>query len=148
MVSSKGKYALLVMVDLAQNQGDGHVSLADIAERQGLSMKYLESIVAILNKGDMLQSLRGKNGGYRLARPASDYRMSELLALTEGSLAPVECIKNNDLNCDRAASCMTLPLWVGLDRAIMKYLSTVTLEDVINGDRKKMLGDWCETCEA
>ena len=96
----------------------------------------------------MLQSLRGKNGGYRLARPASDYRMSELLALTEGSLAPVECIKNNDLNCDRAASCMTLPLWEGLDRAIMKYLSTVTLEDVINGDRKKMLGDWCETCEA
>ncbi|MDD5822960.1 MAG: Rrf2 family transcriptional regulator [Firmicutes bacterium] len=146
MVSSKGRYALIVLIDLAQNQGDGYVSLADIAERENLSMKYLESIVSILNKGKMLQSLRGKNGGYRLARETKEILMSELLSLTEGSLAPVECIKNNDINCDKAASCMTLPLWVGLDRAIEQYLSKVTLEDIMKGDRKKMLGDWCSEC--
>lgn len=148
MVSTKGRYALIVMIDLAKNQGDSYVSLADIAERQNLSMKYLENVVSILNKGNMLQSLRGKNGGYRLARPVADYKMSELLSLTEGSLAPVECIKNNDISCERAANCMTLPLWVGLDRAIDEYLSKVTLEDVINGDRKKMLGNWCVECNS
>ncbi len=148
MVSTKGRYALIVMIDLAKNQGDSYVSLADIAERQNLSMKYLESVVSILNKGNMLQSLRGKNGGYRLAREASEYKMSELLSLTEGSLAPVECIKNNDINCEKAANCMTLPLWVGLDRAIEEYLSRITLEDVIKGDRKKMLGNWCTECNS
>ncbi|MBQ0005192.1 MAG: Rrf2 family transcriptional regulator [Clostridiales bacterium] len=148
MVSTKGRYALIVMIDLAKNQGDSYVSLADIAERQNLSMKYLENVVSILNKGNMLQSLRGKKGGYRLARPVADYKMSELLSLTEGSLAPVECIKNNDISCEKAASCMTLPLWVGLDRAIEEYLSKVTLEDVINGDRKKMLGNWCVECNS
>lgn len=148
MVSTKGRYALIVMIDLANNQGDAYVSLSDIAERQNLSMKYLENVVSILNKGNMLQSLRGKNGGYRLAKDPSEYKMSELLSLTEGSLAPVECIKNNDINCDKAASCMTLPLWVGLDRAIEEYLSKVTLEDVIKGDRKKMLGNWCTECNS
>lgn len=148
MVSTKGRYALIVMIDLANNQCDAYVSLSDIAERQNLSMKYLENVVSILNKGNMLQSLRGKNGGYRLAKDPSEYKMSELLSLTEGSLAPVECIKNNDINCDKAASCMTLPLWVGLDRAIEEYLSKVTLEDVIKGDRKKMLGNWCTECNS
>lgn len=146
MVSTKGRYALIVMIDLAKNQGDSYVSLADISERQKLSMKYLENVVSILNKGGMLESLRGKNGGYRLAKKPTEYTMDEILSLTEGSLAPVECIKNNDINCERAASCLTLPLWVGLDRAISKYLSQVSLEDVISGDRKKMLGDWCTDC--
>lgn len=147
MVSSKGRYALMVMMDLAANQTDNYVSIADIAGRQMLSMKYLENVVAILNKGGLLESLRGKNGGYRLKKPASEYSINEILELTEGSLAPVECIKNGDLNCDKAASCQTLPLWVGLDRAIEQYLTKITLEDVINGNRKKMLGDWCTECE-
>ena len=147
MVSTKGRYALIVMMDLASSKGDGYVSLSDVAERQSLSMKYLENVVSILNKGGLLSSLRGKNGGYRLAKAPEDYTINEILNLTEGSLAPVECIKNGDLNCDKAASCLTLPLWVGLDRAIEKYLKGITLDDVINGRRKTMLGDWCTECE-
>ena len=92
MVSTKGRYALTVMVDLARQEGDGFVSLADIAERENLSMKYLESIISILNKGGMLQSLRGKNGGYKLARKPEEYNISEILLLTEGTVAPVNCI--------------------------------------------------------
>ena len=147
MVSTKGRYALIVMIDLAANLGEGYVSLSDIAGRQMLSMKYLENVVSILNKGGLLASLRGKNGGYRLAKKPEEYTINEILNLTEGSLAPVECIRNGDLNCDKAASCMTLPLWVGLDRAIEKYLSSVTLDDVICGRRKTMLGDWCTECK-
>lgn len=148
MVSTKGRYALIVMIDLAKNQGDGHVSLADIAERQHLSMKYLESVVSILNKGGFLDSLRGKNGGYRLAKDPRQYSISAILNLTEGSLAPVECMKNNNYSCDKAASCMTLPLWLGLDRAIDSYLSEISLQDIIDGNRKKMLGKWCDECDS
>lgn len=146
MVSTKGRYALMVMIDLAQNQGEGLVSLSDIAERQNLPMKYLESVVAILNKGEMLKSFRGKNGGYRLIKEPSEYTINEILSLTEGTLAPVECIRNNDIQCEKAANCLTLPLWVGLDRVIENFLVSITLEDIITGNRKKMLGDWCEPC--
>ena len=146
MVSTKGRYALTVMVDLARNGGDGFVSLVDIAERENLSMKYLESIISILNKGGMLNSLRGKNGGYRLAREPKDYTINEILLLTEGTLAPVNCIMQDGVQCDKAATCSTLPLWAGLDKAIENYLSAITLEDIIEGNRKKLLGDYCESC--
>ena len=146
MVSTKGRYALTVMVDLARNEGDGYVSLSDIAERENLSMKYLESIISILNKGGMLKSLRGKNGGYKLAREPQDYNISEILLLTEGTLAPVNCIMQDGVQCDKAATCSTLPLWAGLDKAIEDYLGAITLEDIISGNRKKMLGDYCESC--
>jgi len=146
MVSTKGRYALTVMVDLARNQESGYVPLSDIAEREHLSMKYLESIISILNKGGMLQSLRGKNGGYKLAREPKDYNISEILLLTEGTLAPVNCIMNEGVQCEKASTCSTLPLWAGLDRAIEGYLSAITLEDIITGNRKKMLGEYCESC--
>ena len=146
MVSTKGRYALTVMVDLARSAGEGYVSLADIAEREKLSMKYLESIIAILNKGGMLNSLRGKNGGYKLARKPDEYTIDEILILTEGTLAPVNCIMQEGVQCDKAATCSTLPLWAGLDKAIENYLSAITLEDIIQGNRKKMLGDYCESC--
>ncbi len=148
MVSTKGRYALIVMIDLAKNQGDDYISLADIAERQMLSMKYLESVVSILNKGGFLSSLRGKNGGYRLARKPEEYSISEILNLTEGSLAPVECMKNKDYSCEKAASCMTLPIWLGLDRTIDEYLSQISLQDVLDGNRKKILGNWCDECNS
>ena len=122
MVSTKGRYALTVMVDLAKLSDGGYVSLADIAEREHLSMKYLESIISILNKGGMLKSLRGKNGGYMLSRDPSQYNISEILLLTEGTLA-------------------------GLDYVIDQYLSAITLEDIITGNRKKMLGEYCDHCE-
>lgn len=146
MVSTKGRYALTVMVELARNSGEDFVSLADISERENLSMKYLESIISILNKGGMLVSARGKNGGYKLARKPSEYNISEILLLTEGSLAPVNCIMQDGVQCDKAATCSTLPLWAGLDKVIDKYLGGITLEDIINGNRKKMLGDYCEQC--
>ena len=148
MVSTKGRYALTVMVDLAKLEGDGYVSLADIAERENLSMKYLESIISILNKGGLLRSLRGKKGGYRLARKPSEYNISEILLLTEGTLAPVNRIMQDGVECEKAATCSTLPLWAGLDKVIEKYLSDITLEDIINGNRKKMLGDYCGACES
>ena len=147
MVSTKGRYALTVMVDLAKLSDVGFVSLADIAERENLSMKYLESIISILNKGGMLKSLRGKNGGYKLAREPKDYNISEILLLTEGTLAPVNCIMQEGIQCEKAATCSTLPLWAGLDNVIDKYLSTITLEDIITGNRRKLLGDYCDSCE-
>ena len=141
MVSTKGRYAMMVMIDLAQNTGEenSYISLSEIAGRQNLSMKYLEIVVSLLNRGGMLQSLRGKKGGYRLAKLPAEYTIAEILRLTEGSLAPVECLKSNEIDCEKAASCMTLPLWVGLDRVIDRYLEQITLQDVLNGDREKML---------
>ncbi len=147
MVSTKGRYALTVMVDLARSGGDNFVSLSDIAEREKLSMKYLESIISILNKGGMLTSLRGKNGGYKLARKPDEYTIDEILILTEGTLAPVNCIMQEGVQCDKAATCSTLPLWAGLDKAIENYLKGITLEDIIQGNRKKMLGDYCDSCD-
>lgn len=147
MVSTKGRYALTVMVDLARRSESGYVSLSDIAESENLSMKYLESIIAILNKGGMLKSLRGKNGGYMLAREPKDYSINEILLLTEGTLAPVNCIMQDGVQCDKAATCSTLPLWAGLDRVIENYLKGVTLEDIIVGNRKKMLGEYCDSCD-
>ena len=148
MVSTKGRYALTVMVDLARLSEEGEfISLADIAERENLSMKYLESIIAILNKGGLLESLRGKNGGYRLARRPEDYNISEILLLTEGTLAPVNCIMQDGVQCEKAATCSTLPLWAGLDKVIENYLSDITLEDIISGNRRKMLGEYCDSCE-
>lgn len=147
MVSTKGRYALMVMVDLARENSDEYVSLADIAERENLSMKYLESIISILNKGGMLKSLRGKNGGYKLARRPDEYNVSEILLLTEGTLAPVNCIMQEGVQCDKAATCSTLPLWAGLDQVIENYLGAITLEDITNGNRKKILGDYCGTCD-
>lgn len=147
MVSTKGRYALTVMTDIARHSNEGYVSLSDIAERQQLSMKYLESIISILNKGGMLESLRGKNGGYKLARDPGDYNISDILILTEGTLAPVNCIMNEGVQCEKAATCSTLPLWAGLDKVIEGYLSKITLEDIISGNRRKMLGDYCEHCD-
>ncbi len=147
MVSTKGRYALTVMVDLARNEGDGFVSLTDIAERENLPVKYLESIISLLNKGGMLVSLRGKKGGYRLARKPGDYCVNEILLLTEGTLAPVNCIMQDGVHCDKAANCSTLPLWAGLDSVIEDYLKEITLEDIISGNRRKMLGDYCSHCE-
>ena len=138
MISTKGRYALMVMIDLAKNEEDGYISLSDISARQKLSVKYLELVVSILNKGGLLKSLRGKNGGYRLAKKPSEYNLGEILELTEGSLAPVECLKTSD-GCEHADSCKTLPVWEGLDRLIAEYLEGISLQDVIDGNKDKMI---------
>ncbi len=128
-ITTKGRYALRIMIDLAQ-QEEQVVSLKAIAQRQEISMKYLEAIAAILHKADYITSVRGKNGGYRLSRAPKDYNLADLLRLTEGSLAPVSCLESG---CPNASGCITLPLWAGLDRHIDDYLSKVTLQDVLDG---------------
>lgn len=134
MISTKGRYALRVMIDLAQNNNGQFISLKDVAVRQDISMKYLEMIVGILNKGKMLESQRGKAGGYRLAKDAKDYTISEILNLTEGTLAPVNCLEKNRKQCERAKECMTLPLWQKLDSIIEGYLESVTLQDLLDNN--------------
>lgn len=131
-ISTKGRYALRMMIDLAQNQGDGYVSLKDIANRQEISKKYLEQIVAILNKPDVLRTNRGYQGGYRLAKSANEYTVGDILRLTEGGLAPVSCLDNSPILCDRAEDCVTLPIWKGLYKVISEYLDSITLQDIVD----------------
>lgn len=139
MVSTKGRYALVVLIDLAKHQEEGFVSLSEVAERQKLSLKYLEIVVSILNKGGLLKSCRGKKGGYRLRKEPSEYTINEILQLTEGNLAPVDCVKNSEVDCAKSDGCVTLPLWIGMDRLISNYLDNITLQDLMDGNRKKML---------
>lgn len=133
MVSTKGRYALRILIDLALHPKEEYVSLKGIAERQDVSMKYLENIVATLSKADFLESQRGKNGGYRLKNAPTEYTIGSILKLTEGTLAPVACLENCSTDeCSRSGKCLTLPLWQKLDSIINDYLESVTLADLIN----------------
>ena len=131
-ISTKGRYALRMLVDLAEHEGSGYISLKDIAERQGISKKYLEQIIQIFNKSDVLRANRGAQGGYKLARPAAQYTAGEILRLTEGSLSPVDCVDRDLGDCPRSAYCATLPLWQGLSRVINEYLDSITLQDLVD----------------
>lgn len=134
MVSTKGRYALRVLIDLASQKDDSFISLAAISQRQEISLKYLEAIVAVLTKGGLLLSHRGAEGGYRLAKPAEKITAAEVMALTEGSLAPVSCLENgNESPCPRANQCLTRPMWLHLDGLIDSYLKTVTVRDLADG---------------
>lgn len=135
MVSTRGRYALRMMLDLAQNQGDGYVALKDIAERQGISKKYLEQIIPALNKAGLLQSVRSSLGGYRLNKPVADYTIGEILRATEGSMAPVTCLETPDNPCRHRDECATLFIWEGLEQAVNSYLDGISLQDVL--DRMK-----------
>ncbi len=130
-VSTKGRYALRMMIDLAEHQGEGFVALKDIAARQDISKKYLEQIIPILNRSDFLQANRGSQGGYRLAKAPKDYTVKDVLELTEGSLAPVACLDMMPAGCERSEDCVTLPLWKGLAEVIENYLDSVTLQDLL-----------------
>ncbi|HHT92946.1 MAG TPA: Rrf2 family transcriptional regulator [Clostridiaceae bacterium] len=130
-ISTKGRYALRMLIDLAENRDQGFVSLKDIAERQSISRKYLEQIVQLLNKTDMLKTSRGYNGGYMLAKDPSEYRVIDILELTEGNLACVTCLEDEVNECKRAGFCKSLKVWQGLDNVIRSYLSSITLQDLI-----------------
>lgn len=130
LISTRGRYALRVMVDLAEHRAQGYIPLKEIAERQEISEKYLESIVVLLVKARMLDGVRGKGGGYRLTREPETYTVGSVLRLTEKSLAPVPCVSTE--GCARAADCRMLPLWQGLDRVISEYLDGYTLEDLMH----------------
>ena len=135
MVSTKGRYALIVCLDLAQQDPEAYISLREVAQRQNISMKYLESIVAMLNRAGLVRSLRGKGGGYRLTRSPDQYTVEEILMLTEGSLAPVTCLTPGASPCDRLANCRTYEMWKGLNDLISNYFSHITLADLALPDQ-------------
>ena len=137
MISTKGRYALRVMVSLAQWEGEGFVPLKEIAQQQQISEKYLEAIVKLLVKAGFVVGLRGKGGGYRLARQPGEYTMKEILDVTEGDLVPVACLEQNAQVCPRANGCVTLPLWQGLNQVIRDYLSGITLEQLGNQAKER-----------
>ena len=131
MISTRGRYALRILVDLAENQQLGYVTLKEVAGRQEISEKYLESIVKQLVKEGILKALRGKGGGYCLGRLPEQINVLEVLELMEGTLAPVACLEEDTPPCTRMAECRTLGLWKGLDEAVRNYLSAYTIEDLM-----------------
>lgn len=135
MISTKGRYALRVLIDMAEHQTEEYIPLKEIAARQEISEKYLESIVKTLVKGQVLEGLRGKGGGYRLRKAPAQYKVGDILRLMEGSLAPVACLESGAAPCERAAECRTLSLWSGLNDVINQYLDQFTLEDLLQKSR-------------
>ena len=133
LVSTKGRYALRIMTDLAQNDNGEYTVLMDIARRQGISEKYLESIVALLTKAGLLSGQRGRGGGYRLSRDPADVSIGEIIRASEGPISPVACLRSGDMDCPKAEDCVTLPLWQELDRRMNDYLDSVTLAELIEG---------------
>ena len=134
LISTKGRYALRVMVDLAEHQSDGFIPLKVIAQRQEISEKYLESIIKLLVKAKLLTGVRGKGGGYRLTKAPEQYTVWSILQMTEDTLTPVGCLEPGAAPCPRAADCRTLSLWRGLDKVIHDYLENVTLADLMHRD--------------
>jgi len=131
IISTKGRYALRVMVDLAQHYDQGYVPLREVAERQGISPKYLEAIVSILHKEGLVKGLRGKGGGYRLSCDIATCTVGDVLKLTEGSLAPVACLDCGQAGCERADTCPTLPMWEKLDKMVEDYFNGITIADLV-----------------
>lgn len=132
MISTRGRYALRVMIDIAVYANGSYVSLKEISERQEISVKYLEQVVALLNKAGFLQSLRGNNGGYKLTRHPSEYTAGDILRAAEGSLAPIACLKNETNDCERREKCTTLPFWENYYKTINDYVNSVTLQDLVD----------------
>lgn len=131
-ISTKGRYAIRVMLDIAMHDDGKFIPLKDIAKRQDLTVKYLEQIISLLNKAGYLQSLRGNAGGYRLSKKPDEYIVGDILRITEGDLAPIPCLKNDVNTCKRVNECLTLPFWQGLDKVINEYVNSVTIQDLIN----------------
>ena len=132
LISTKGRYALRVMVDMAEHRSEGYLPLKEVARRQEISEKYLESIIKVLVQNDLLVGLRGKGGGYRLVRDPEEYTVGAILRLTEGELAPVACLSGDRKNCHRVSECRTLPMWKRLDEIVNEYLDSVTIADLMN----------------
>lgn len=136
-ISTKGRYALRLMIDLAVNGEDGFVSLKDVAQRQQISMKYLEQIAGLLSKAGLLRSGRGAQGGYCLTRRPEEYTVGSILRLTEGNLAPVACLEGEENLCERCDRCATLDFWTGLYATINTYIDRFTLADLARAEREK-----------
>ena len=132
MISTKGRYALRVLIHLSEKAGDGLIPLKNIADEQNISLKYLERIMTMLSKADFVVSLHGKGGGYKRKYPPEHYTLTDILTLTEGTLAPVACLENEQNTCERQEECKTLAIWQGLHKCITDYLDNITLADIAN----------------
>lgn len=130
MISTRGRYALRVMVDLAQNAGPGFVPMKEVAARQEISLKYLERIMPVLAKNDFVIAAPGRGGGYRLACPAEDCRVGDILRLTEGTLAPVACLASGAPDCHRSAGCFTLPMWTRFNEMANNFFDSISIRDL------------------
>ena len=131
MISTRGRYALRVIIDLAENADDGLIPMHKVAERQGISLKYLERILPELVSGRLVEGVHGKGGGYRLTKKPEDISVAEILKLTEGDIAPVACLEDNAVVCDRMEDCRTLPVWKGLNDRINEYLESVKISELM-----------------
>lgn len=134
MVSTKGRYALRVIIDLAENGGDGYTPMKNVAERQGISLKYLERILPLLVSAELVEGVHGKGGGYKLTRKPAKIKVGEVLRAAEGDIAPVACLECNADICSRQDTCRTLPMWVKLDAMINDYLDSVTIKDLMESE--------------
>ena len=134
LISTKGRYALRVMIDLAQNKESGHVAMKIVAARQGISLKYLERILPVLTKNGLIEGVHGKGGGYRLCREPKEYKVGEILRLTEGNLAPVACLECDAESCSRADNCRTLPMWKTFHKITNEYFDGITLANLLKGE--------------
>ncbi|MBQ6039382.1 MAG: Rrf2 family transcriptional regulator [Oscillospiraceae bacterium] len=141
-ISTKGRYALRMLIELALHHEKDYVSLKEISERQGISKKYLEQIVPMLNKSGILRTNRGNKGGYMLAKPPRECTVGDVLRATEGSLAPVSCLDYDVNTCPRAESCATLFVWEGLSKTVADYLNSITLQDILD-HASDGNGDYC-----
>lgn len=141
MISTKGRYALRVMVDLAVYSDGRYIALKDISRRQEISLKYLEQVISLMNKAGFLHSLRGNNGGYRLARSPKDYTAGDILRAAEGTLVPIACLQDEYNQCERKDRCTTLKFWENFDKVIEDYVDSVTLQDLAD-NAKEMSGDY------
>lgn len=130
-ISTKGRYALRMLLDLAEHKDGGYIALKDIAQRQGISKKYLEQIVTVLNSFSLLRTNRGYQGGYMLAKEPSEYTVGLILRVMEGGFSPVACLEDTPNQCQRSSYCKTLPVWQGLERVMSEYLESVTLQDIL-----------------
>lgn len=141
-ISTRGRYALRLMIDLAVHDTGEYVPLKEISVRQGITLKYLEQIIPLLVKGGCLKSTRGSSGGYRLSRPPQDYTIGDILRTTEGSLSPIACIEDDPNACPRSADCATVRVWQGLYRVINDYVDSITLADLANEEKSHQGNDF------
>ena len=140
-ISTKGRYALRLMIDLAQNSADSPTSLKDVAARQGISDKYLEQIISVLNRAGYVRSIRGAQGGYLLKKSPQEYTVGMILRLTEGSLAPVACIEDGEIVCDRKNACVTSIVWKKINDAVNDVVDNITLQDLCDWHNEISIGE-------
>lgn len=137
IISTRGRYALRVMIDLAENGNGEYIAMKKVAKRQGISLKYLERILPVLTQNNIIEGIQGKGGGYRLTKKPEEYKIGDILRLTEGDLAPVSCLECGSAPCERAEECRTLPMWTQLYTMINDYLDSVLLSDLLIKDISK-----------